>query len=214
MKAQKYKTVIFDMDGVLINSIELWINVGLAGLKEINITAKREDMIKGVVKFDTVKKLGVKDLSAYGKRINDMFVEKVMDVETQQHIIDLLEKCKEMDIRMGVVTTSGKKAVTGILKNLKLDKYFDVVVTHEDVELHKPDPEGVYKAMKALKANPETTLMIGDTRNDVLAAKSAGITSVLYYPECHSQIYDRDHLLALSADYYICDLLDALAIVS
>jgi HAD superfamily hydrolase (TIGR01509 family) len=213
MKTSRFKTVIFDMDGVLINSVEMWINVGLEGLKEINITATRKDMIKGVVKFETIKKLGVPDIGVYGKRINEMFVEKVTDIQPQENIIKLLEKLKERELTMGVVTTSGREAVSRILKNLSLEKYFEIVITHDDVTRHKPDPEGVFKAMKALKADPNTTLIIGDTRNDILAGKAAGITTVLYYPQCHAEIYDRDHLLALSADYYICDLLDAVAII-
>lgn len=209
----QYNCVLFDMDGVLINSIELWLKVGIEGLQELKITATREDMVKGIVKFQSLAKIGVQDLSTYGKRINVMFSERINEVELHENIVNVLKELKKRKIKMGVVTTSGKVAVKGLMGALKIESYFDAIVTYDDVEKHKPDPEGLYKALKTLNALPQNTIMVGDTRNDILAGKAAGTETVLYYPACHEEIYDKDYLLGLCADYYIRDLRAILEIV-
>ncbi|MBV1768920.1 MAG: HAD-IA family hydrolase, partial [Candidatus Desulforudis sp.] len=63
-------------------------------------------------------------------------------------------------------------ALTGI------DRYIDVAVTVEDVNLPKPDPEPVMKALKLLDAKPEDAVYIGDSWYDIQAGKQAGVTTV------------------------------------
>lgn len=201
------------MDGVLIESIDLWIDVGLQGLKEQNIEATRDQMIRGIVKFDSLAKLGVPDLRGFGERINELFCERILDTTLQKNILPVLESLTKAEKRLSVVTTSGRMAVDGILTNLGIIGYFDTIITFEDVQNHKPNPEGLEKILKKNKTPPAEAIIIGDTRNDILAGQAAGIATVMYYPDIHEQIYDRDHLLALNADYYIKDLLDLLTIL-
>ncbi len=210
----QYRCVLFDMDGVLINSLELWIDVGLAGFQELKIDAcTREDMIKAIVKFETITKLGVTDILTFGKRINELFAERVLEIELQKNILPTLEHLYKRHIPMGVVTTSGRIAVDKILNNLEIKKYFDTVITFDDVTKHKPDPESLLKAIHHIGVTPKQTIMIGDTRNDILAGMRAGTTTVMYFPEWHESIYDRDYLLGLCADYYIRDLQELVDIV-
>lgn len=201
------------MDGVLIDSIELWIEVGFQGLKEQNIIATREQMIKGIVKFSTLEKLGIPDIRVFGERINTLFCERVLETKLQKNILPVLKQLTKAGKRLSVLTTSGRVAVDGILKNLKIYDYFDTIITFDDVIHHKPDPEGVLKILKKHNAQPERTIIVGDTRNDIVAGKTAGISTVMYYPDIHEQIYDRDHLLALNADFYIRDLKELLPII-
>ncbi len=213
-RTPQYECVLFDMDGVLVNSLEVWITVGLEGIKELNIdSCTREDMIKAIVKFETIAKHGITDLKGFGTRINELFAERVMEIQPQKNILPALEHLQTNSFKTGVITSSGKKAVQKILENLDLQKYFDIVVTFDDVAKHKPDPEGLMKAMQHLHVEPAKTIMVGDTRNDILAGKRAGCTTIMYYPDWHETIYDRDHLLGLGADYYIRDLQEIIDIV-
>lgn len=201
------------MDGVLIDSIELWIEIGYQGLKEQNIEATREQIIKGIVKFTTLEKLGVPDIRVFGERINTLFCERVLETRLQKNILPVLKQLSGSKKRLSVLTTSGRAAVDGILKNLKIYDYFDTTITFDDVMNHKPDPEGVFTILKKHNVKPENAIIIGDTRNDIVAGKSAAISTVMYYPDIHEQIYDKDHLLALNADYYIRDLNELLPII-
>jgi len=72
----------------------------------------------------------------------------------------------------------GIKNFNSIQKNLGIDRYFDAIVTVDDVSRGKPSPEIVLKACDFLKVNPKDVLLIGDTDSDVKAGKTAGCTVV------------------------------------
>ena len=91
--------------------------------------------------------------------------------------ISTLEKLKELGIKMGLVTGTSRKAVNTAFRLHGLKKYFDVIVTRENVKKLKPDPEGVLLAIKKLGA--KDFFMIGDSVNDASAAKNAGGTSII-----------------------------------
>lgn len=206
-------TILFDMDGTLIDSTDVWVDVGTYCLSELSIDVPREQMVKGIVKFETLKSIGVKDLLGFGKRLNEVFCERITEIKLNKNAEKLIRTVQNRNIRIALVTTAGNAAVTGILKNLNIQKYFETVVTYEDVTHHKPSPEAPLKAMKMLDADPASTMIVGDTRNDILAGKAAGIRTVLYYPAKHMEVYDKDHLLGLNADYYIKDLLEVAEII-
>lgn len=58
---------------------------------------------------------------------------------------------------------------------LGMGSMFDATITGDDVSEPKPDPEGIFKAMRALQAVPEETLFVGDSNADIQAGKSAGL---------------------------------------
>lgn len=213
-KKLDYTCVLFDMDGVLLNSIGIWIEVIRDGLKELGIVnVSPQHIVKGIMKFEFYAKLGVKDLDMFGARLSILFGENAEKIDHHENVYEVLEELTKRNIQLGVVTTSRRKAVDALFERFGLKKYFKIVICNEDVKNNKPHPEGIIKAMKYLKATPEKTMMVGDTRNDILAGKVAEVTTVLYYPPHHHTIYDRDHLLGLCADYYITDLSEMLDIV-
>src|SRR5699024_8628237 len=73
------------------------------------------------------------------------------------------------------VTTKLRKMVDRGLKATGLDGFFKTIITLDDVEHTKPDPEPVLKAISALDADPPTTLMIGDNYHDIEAGRRAGV---------------------------------------
>ena len=60
-----------------------------------------------------------------------------------------------------------------------MERYFDTIVTCDDTDKHKPDPEPVNIALERLGSRPEEAVMIGDSIFDILCAKGAGVKSVL-----------------------------------
>jgi len=90
--------------------------------------------------------------------------------------IPTLEKIKELGIKIGLVTNTSREAVNTVFRLHGLKRYFDVVITRENVKKLKPDPEGVLLAVKKLSA--KSFFMVGDLIHDALAAKSANGTSI------------------------------------
>ena len=70
-----------------------------------------------------------------------------------------------------------------------LEKYFKVDVSYEDTINHKPDPEPLLLAAQKLGVLPEDCVYVGDVENDVVAAKAAGMKSILY---SNDKLYNAD----------------------
>jgi HAD superfamily hydrolase (TIGR01549 family) len=85
--------------------------------------------------------------------------------------MSVLNELKKLGLRMGLITNTSREAVDIVFQLHALQKYFDVIVTRNDVKKLKPDSEGVLLAIKKLKAS--SFFMIGDLTFDMLAAKNA-----------------------------------------
>ena len=91
--------------------------------------------------------------------------------------IPTLAKLKQQGIRMGLVTNTSARAVSIFFERFGLGKFFDVVVTRDNVKRLKPESEGILVALKKLDAN--NFFMVGDLVHDALAAKSADGKSII-----------------------------------
>src|SRR5581483_9741789 len=87
--------------------------------------------------------------------------------------------------------------------NNNVKKYFDVILTKEDVIHHKPNPEIVYKALEKLDGIKEEAIVVGDSKKDLGAAQSAGIDSLLFYPEQHKKFYSLEDLKIYNPAYIV-----------
>jgi HAD superfamily hydrolase (TIGR01509 family) len=89
--------------------------------------------------------------------------------------LEVLEKLRKMGFRMGIISNIGDKALRAALEKLNLIGRVGVVISRDDVRRLKPDPEGLIKAAEKLKVAPSQSLFVGDSRNDVKAARDAGM---------------------------------------
>ena len=86
-----------------------------------------------------------------------------------------IKKLKEKGFPVGLVTNVGSIAIEGAINTLGLENLFDSVITRNDVRRLKPSPESLHLASKALKVNPDSVLFIGDSFDDIGAARAAGM---------------------------------------
>lgn len=210
-------TIIFDWDGTLADTLELWVEVATAGFKKRNIhNLTRQQIIRDtIVKYDNVYRLGIPraEMLEFGKEINALFADRCKESKLQPHALALLTGLREKRKQLALFTSSGRDSIDQSLDCLGLSDYFTCTITHEDVTEHKPQPEGILRIAERLNTTLESMMIVGDTRNDILAGQRAGIRTVMYYPELHEELYDRDYLLGLNADWYIRDLRELLDIV-
>lgn len=73
----------------------------------------------------------------------------------------------------------GLESTRFCLKKENILSFFHGIVTGQDVKQHKPDPEGIYRAMEQMNTSPQETLVVGDAGADILAGKSAGTFTAL-----------------------------------
>jgi HAD superfamily hydrolase (TIGR01509 family) len=181
------KAIIFDIDGVLIESkkanIRFYQNLlGKSGYKvpsDVEI-AKLSHMTM----WDTIKTLTkekskdkIKKIWQLGHKIkyptNSLRVPK----HSNESIRALSKSYK-----LGIVTSRIRRGVDMVFQVSKIRRYFDVIVSFEDYTNPKPNPEPLLVALKRLKLSSEEAVYIGDAKSDIKAAKAANM-KVISYPK-------------------------------
>ncbi|UAK21644.1 phosphoglycolate phosphatase [Kluyvera sp. CRP] len=94
------------------------------------------------------------------------------------HVAQTLAALHANGLPLAVVTNKPTPFVAPILASLGIDSYFSVVIGGDDVQNKKPHPEPLLKVAEKLSITPQALLFVGDSRNDIQAAKAAGCASV------------------------------------
>ncbi|MRG84739.1 pyrophosphatase PpaX [Salinibacillus xinjiangensis] len=207
------RTLLFDLDGTLIDTNELIISSFLHTLEQYAPGQyKREDVLSfigpslwesfGTVAPDQVDEM-VETYREHNLKHHDSYVE------AYEGVLETIQQLKEDGYQLGIVTTKvGDTAKRG-LKVTELTGYFDVVIGLDDVDHEKPHPEPIYKALKELNANASEAIMVGDNTHDILAGKNAGVTTA----GVAWTIKGRETLEKLEPDYMLENMRDLLKIV-
>jgi len=132
-----------------------------------------------------------RSISMEGKSLSD--IEDVMDIidkiydkydadaltrwELYPDTLDCLGALRRRGFEIGVISNVGRASLDAALIRLGLAEHIGVVVSRGDVASLKPSPEGLLYAARALDVAPEKCLFVGDSRNDVGAARKAGMLS-------------------------------------
>jgi HAD superfamily hydrolase (TIGR01509 family) len=99
---------------------------------------------------------------------------------------------------VALVSSSPKPIVDIVVQRFELGKYFDRIITGDDVEKGKPDPEPYLKAAKELGVHPEECVVVEDSINGVKSAKAAGMKCIGI-----TNSFPREELERAGADYVI-----------
>lgn len=197
------KTVLFDMDGVLIDAREWHFD---ALNEALGIFGYEISTLEHLRRFDgmtTKMKLRIlseeKGLpSSLHNLISDVKQDRTLRIAAAncypnvQHLI-LIFRLRELGVKVGVVTNSIRKSAEFMLNYAGILDYLDILITNEDVEKGKPSPEGYLKAMKELGAAPENTWVVEDGEYGAEAARSAGanVLRVSAPDEVNLQIFEN-----------------------
>lgn len=198
-----FKAVIFDKDGVLMHTEKIYFQAyhdtilffGGSG------TYSWEDHKKFMGALSSERFLFIRKkfhlpvsfdefMSEYRKRYYELF--DTQGIKVIEGISDFIELLKANGIKLAVFTGSSRKNTEFTLKKVNLSAEFDAIVTADDVSQGKPHPEGFLLAAKLLKVEPADCVVIGDSGNDVIAAKDAGMRVIALVDEN----YIRDPELA------------------
>lgn len=202
--------VIFDMDGVLIDSEPLWKIAEVAAFAAvgIQITATELEQTVGlrideVIEFWCQQKRGNSKLKE--KIISGIISEMVRLIfekgEPQTGVVAALDYFKYEGVKIGLATSSYEILLNATLEKLGINHFFDVLVSAEHLPYGKPHPEVYLQAAKALGVSPQNCLVIEDSLNGVIAGKAAKMT-VVAVPENSHSINEK----LILADYLIRDL--------
>lgn len=210
---QNIDTILFDLDGTLVNTYELILQSFLYTLHQFGFDElKREDCYKFIgptllESFSSVAPDKAEEMIHYYRTFNKKHHDKL--VREFPGVLETIDTLSKQGYKLGVVSTKVREMVFKALDKTNLTPYFPVVITLDEVEKAKPDPEPLNKAMHLLGAKPENTLMVGDSYHDILGAKNSGTGSV----GVAWTIQGTDYLKKYNPDFLINDMRELLAIV-
>jgi len=170
----KPNAILFDLDGVLVDSFDAWLAALNDAFKIFNYKEiTKEEFLKkywGYDLFDNLKKMNLS--FEVGRICNNQYKKHLDKVKIHPDTKIILNKLNMY--RKVLITNTPKDSAIQVLKKFNIDKYFEFVLTSNDVTMPKPDPEIVLKSCNLLDVNPAEVILIGDTKSDVKAGKAAG----------------------------------------
>ncbi len=201
----RFPVVLFDLDGTLIDSGPIILESMQHAVRtvlgreiprdELGLTIGGQGIVAQMQAIDSEHADEL--LEAY-KEHNDGLHDTL---EAFDGLLALLPGLRAEGRRLGIVTAKRQRTVA-----LALDRFpvlredFDVVVTHEDTDRHKPDPEPVLHAVERLGASPRDAAYVGDSPFDIQAAKSAGAFAIAVG---WGGIHPDERLLAEEPDAFV-----------
>lgn len=176
------KGVIFDMDGVLIDSHPVHKKVWAQFLASLNrpVAEDELDFVLDGGKREEILRHFLGDLSSaqireYGRRKNELFKESERDLRMVSGVMEFLDTLEAAGIQMAVATSASSVRAHDILGRLGILPRLVAIITGDDVAKGKPDPEIFVRAGKGLNLAPKNLLVVEDAVSGIRAAKSAGM---------------------------------------
>ncbi len=180
---KKIKAVLFDFDGTIFDTNKLILESWKEVFRVKNAAEKSESEILatfGEPLLVTMEKWfpGEADecISIYRNYQKNIFFEMI---EIYPGMEELIKKLKALGYFNAIVTSRLTSSTIDTLEKYDLRRYFDIVVTCDDTDRHKPDPEPVLLALSKLDISEEEAIMIGDSKFDILCAHNAGVKAML-----------------------------------
>lgn len=173
-------TILFDLDGTLVDSNELIIETFKRTYQvhfpNLSFAHSELAQMMGPPLSETFLLIAKND-----NLVNEMIVTyrqiyrsiEFDYISLYPGVIECLSSLKAIGYNLGIVTTKFKESAMPSIEHYGIDRYIDVIIGLDDVTNHKPHPEPIYKALKRIKH--QGVLMVGDSPSDILAGKNADI---------------------------------------
>lgn len=211
----RYPTVLFDLDGTILDSIRLIVDSYHHTMRMHRLPAQPDQVWLDGIGIPLPNQLGPyvtpeAPLEALVATYRDYNISN-HDTEVRAYpgVVEVIHSLHLRGVRLGLVTSKNR---TGSLRGLRLaalERHFEVIVSADDVARPKPDAEPVVRALDLLGARAEGAVFVGDSRHDMQSGRAAGVrrAAVLWGP------FDRAHLAPEAPDYWLERPAELLAVV-
>lgn len=187
VKRKNMKAVIFDMDGVLIDSEPLHLLTDKSLLKRLNVEVEENY-------FD--KYVGVTNPVMWKEIVTSFNIQRslqeILNIELSlklkllkkgnylpmEGVLELLKDLYDHNIPISIASSSSSIFIKEVFKKLKIEKYVQLYISGENIEKSKPEPDIFLKTAELLQVRPEECIVIEDSKNGVIAAKRAGMKCI------------------------------------
>jgi len=171
--------VLFDLDGTLLDSIDLLLDCMQYAFANRPIAPTRAQWTEGI---GTPLRQQLRDWHVAEHELEQVVgryrVHQDVHLERMTSLfpgaVEVLQWARLERLPVGVVTSKGRGMTTRSLRHVGLTDAFDVIITADDTARHKPDPLPVQQALQQLGVPPERALFVGDSTHDMHAGRRAG----------------------------------------
>ncbi len=203
----RFTTYLFDLDGTLIDSVELILTCYRHTMKEHLGHVPPESLwLAGI---GTPLRSQLADFVENPEQAATMLATYKAYHRTHHYellgpypgALEAVQGLKRPGAKFGVVTSKMKWSTLRGLELCGFDGLFEVIVTADDVEKHKPHPEPVLRALELLKSTAEETVFVGDSPHDMASGRAAGVktAAALWGP------FSREALEPHQPDYWFTE---------
>src|SRR5262245_46536 len=179
------KYVLFDHDGVLVDTEPWYFRAGQRALADVGVTLDQEqylrDMSQGLGTWTRARAAGLDDQTISRQRAaRDAYYQEYLRTEAIEidGVVDTLAELSSY-VRMAIVTTSKRADFELIHEQRQIRRFMDFVLVREDYELAKPHPEPYLAGLKRFGATADETLVVEDSSRGLASAVAAGIDCVV-----------------------------------
>jgi beta-phosphoglucomutase len=199
--------ILFDMDGVLVDTEPVINKAAIIGLKEFGVTAQPDDFTpfigRGEIKYigGVAEKYGVNYISEMKDRVYEIYFH-ILDqmITPDESILTCLSTLKQEQFPLVLASSADRAKIIGTLKAALIPQAtFKVILGAEDVVHKKPAPDIYLKAAEKINHAPKSCVVIEDALNGIQAAKNADMKCIAY-----TSTFSRE-ILAKEKPDYICD---------
>lgn len=201
MDSPDIQAVIFDMDGVLIDSEPLWQQVEFETMTALGLPITYEDTLQTTgLRIDQLVEYWYKrypwpdyhditnGLKTYkGKENNQAVAQRIVnqaiiainqDAKPMQGVIEALDNCQSLGLKIGLASSSPSIMIEAVLTKLNIKHYFEITKSAEHLAHGKPHPEVYLNCAEALGISPHHCLAIEDSFNGLIAARAANMQTI------------------------------------
>ena len=183
------KAVIFDLDGVLIDSEPLHCKADTQLLRELGADPPADYFDRFAGWKDAVMWEAIKTEFHIAKSIDEIMEMQVPiklnllkegDYKAIQGIVELLEEIKAVHIPIAIASSSPKIFIEAVVEKIGIKQYFKILISGEEIERSKPEPDIFFKAASSLNVTPAECLVVEDSKSGTIAARKAGMKCIGY----------------------------------
>lgn len=182
--------LLFDLDGTLLDSLPDLTTAIDRMLLELGCAVAGEARVRTWV-GDGARQLVREALQFAQQDAGDVAIDIALQIYQRHYqscltdrsrlfvgVLPALQRWRDLDVPMGCVTNKGARFTEPLIEHFHLRELLPVIVSGDTLAQRKPSPEPLLFACAQLQVRPERAVMIGDSRNDVLAARAAGMPVV------------------------------------
>ena len=194
LSIKHFDAVIFDMDGVLIDSEPLWKTAMEKVFSALGCELSKNDFQKTVgLRIDEVitywnkdQNLGIQDVAVVETAIIDQMIDLVTESPVPlTGVIDTLKFITNKKVKIGLATSSPERLMMAVLDGLKIEEYFDVAHSAQFEDFGKPHPAVYLTTAQKLEVDSQKCLVIEDSLNGVISGMSAKMKVVCIPEKTH-----------------------------